>query len=276
MNPDYSDITAETRSLNVSDEELSRSADGLSLIATKFSQRSKLVKTQLNRWASKFIATCEINASPVITNTGQCAGFQIARYGQSLQTDIAELLRIGADRTEITAETDCIMVRRASELAFQENQTEAPLTVVDVHYSTLRDQSYREKFLDACRSVKEVCVDSLIIRIIYSSDRLPSHRFRKVVNRLEPLFQSRILDIRKPGLRNLNFQAWRIPIISMNSREFEPALIDCGEAIRRFFQTIHASRFRLLVDQVSNQEVGKNIFDLGADFVSFRDPKVGS
>ena len=116
LNPDVSDITAETRSLKVSSEELSQSADGLSLIAMKFSQKSELVKSQLKFWSKKFIATCEINYSPVITQTGKCAGFQLAKFGQHYPSEIRKLLRIGADATEIAAETGCILVRRASEL----------------------------------------------------------------------------------------------------------------------------------------------------------------
>ena len=232
-----------------------------------------LVKTQLNLWAKKFIATCEVNASPVISQTGQCAGFQIARYAQHHRADIRRLQKIGADETEIAAEIDCIMVRRASELTFQKSQAEDPFTVVDVHYSTLSDKSHRERFLDACRSVKNVGPQYLIVRIIYSSEEPPDRSFYKLVKNLEPFFQSRILDIKKPALRNLNYQACQIPIFSMNSQEFETAMTHCKEPIQRFFQTVHTSRVRFLVDEVSNEDAGKVLFSLGADFVSFRDRK---
>ena len=57
----------------------------------------------------------------------------------------------------------------------------------------------------------------------------------------------------------------------MNSQEFEPALIHCKEPIQRFFQIAHAKRVRFLVDEVSDEDAGKALFSLGADFVSFRD-----
>ena len=269
LDPEISDIATETRTVKVSEADISGSDNLLGLIAEKIARETDRVKKGLKHWSSKYIAICEIRPSPVVTKAQDCAGFQIA-YSQRTRADIGQLVEIGADTVEVAAEADCMMVRRVSELVFQGDRNKDPLMIVDVHYSTLSDKSFREKFFSACRPISEVCANSLIVRILYSLENPPNLRFSGLVNKLGSLFQSRIMHIEKPRIGRVDFRACRIPIISMNYRELEPAMNQFKLEIQKFIDTVHSNRTRLLIDDVSNQKAANDLFDLGTDFVSFR------
>ena len=267
---EYSEISTETRTLKVSGEELSNSDDLLNLIAEKIVRETDRVKKGLKIWSSKYLAICEIDLAPVISKSQRGAGFRLAKFSKRTLADIGQLLKIGAGPMEVAAEADCMMVRRASEIVFQGDRENDPLMVVDVHYSTLSDQSHREKYMAACRPITEVCANSLMARIIYSAEKPPNLRFSGLVSKLDSLFQSRIMQIKTPQLGSVDLQACKIPVICMNFREIEPVMARYQQELQKFIQKVHACRSRLLVDDVSDEETGGKLFELGVDFVSLR------
>ena len=270
LDAEYSDISTETRTVKVSGDELSQSDDLLNLIAEKIIRETDRVKKGLKIWSSKYLAICEIDPAPVVSKSQRGAGFRLARFSKRTLTDIGQLLKIGAGPIEVAAEADCMMVRRASEIVFQGDRDKDPLMVVDVHYSTLSDQSHRDKFMAACRPITEICANSMMARIIYSSEKPPNLRFSGLVSKLNSLFQSRIMQIKTPRLGSVDLQACKIPVISMNFREIEPVMARYQQELQKFIENVHANRSRLMVDEVSDEETGGRLFELGVDFVSLR------
>ena len=270
FDPEYSDISTETRAVKVSGEEIAESEDVLNLVAAKILRETDRVKKGLKIWSSKYLAICEIDPAPVVSNNQRGAGFKIARFSKRTRSDIDQLLKIGAGAIEVAAEADCMMVRRASELVFQGDRENDPLLVVDVHYTTLADQSHREKFFAACRPIKEVCANSMMVRILYSLEKPPNFRFSGLVKKLDSLFQSRILQIKTPRLGTVDVQACKIPVISMNYREIAPAMEKYKQELQKFIQNVRASHSRLMVDEVVDEAAAGHLFNLGVDFVSFQ------
>ncbi len=261
LEPKISDITTDTRTVKVSDAEISQSDDVLSLIAAKITRETGRVKKGMKNWSDKYIAICEIDSIPVATREKRPARFEIAKFSQRTRDDIWQLLMIGASATEVAAEADCMMARRISELVCQGDPKKDPLTVIDVHYSTLSEKLCREKFIEACRPIKEVCSNWLIVRVIYSFENPPDGRFPGLVNKLGSLFQSRILQIRKPRLGSLDLPAWKIPIVSMSYREIEPAMNLYKDELQGFIQTVHTNQARFLVGESIEYLVG--VFEHG-------------
>ena len=269
LRAEIAELDADAHTIEVAPEELETPFQLAGKVTEKIESSVETLRTDANALLKKLRTTCKAQMREVHRGD-RCTGTLLIHDLDPESRLLADRIKSSAvDKLSITADIDGIALEHAAKKIASMGISKFPLVAVDVHFSTLSDNTLLNRYLAICRNLDRQVTSCLVFSVRDIPPRTHATRIGWVTASLKRYSRLRMLQMCRPALDDLNLRDVSVALVRIDQADIKSAFYRDVALSKAFADQVHAQGARILVDHVDAAD-GRRLFqDLGVDFFAY-------
>ena len=266
---EIADVSSDSQSIELTPEELRDSAETAGIVTDKIKTSLERVRATTRAMLSDLGSSCRSRLREVQMRDRKTATLMIHDLDPETRALCKRIISTAGDSPSVTAEIDFIVLGCAAQKIYELGVKKLPLVAVDVHYSTLNDNTLCNKYLSICQSLDEMATSSLVFNLLRVPPNTHTTRIAWFSSALKPYSRLRMMRIRRPSLGSLVLSDADIAMIMLDYNDVMSVFYRDLDQAKEFVGQVRDFGARVLVDRVGTANARHLFRDLDVDFISY-------